>query len=105
MWYKNVWKNHGILLTFLHNDLRIDCILVVKHPDDGHGSDRNVLVKNNNLWFSIFINVNLLVYPVCIIQELYNLLYQLVILEWREKKMKWMYPISRFWIRQIHAEF
>jgi hypothetical protein len=29
--------------------LNINCVLVLRHPDDGHKSDRNMLVKNNNM--------------------------------------------------------
>jgi len=46
-----------VLSYILYNYLRIDYIIVVKHPDDCHRSDRNVLVGDNNLRFSIFINV------------------------------------------------
>jgi hypothetical protein len=27
----------------------VDCILVIRHPDGGHRSDRNMLVKNNDM--------------------------------------------------------
>ena len=39
----------------------INFILVTRHPDYGHRSDRNMLVKKNNMWLDIFINVHLLV--------------------------------------------
>jgi len=38
-----------VLSYNLYNYLRIDYILVVKHPDDCHRSDRNVLAENNSL--------------------------------------------------------
>ena len=30
------------------------CWLVIIHPDDGHTSDRNRLVKNHNMWLNIY---------------------------------------------------
>jgi len=42
--------------------LNINCILVLKHPDDGHNSDQNMLEKN--MWLNILINVHLLVYHI-----------------------------------------
>jgi hypothetical protein len=42
----------------------INHILAIRHPDDGHSGDRNVLIKNNNVLLNIFINVFLLVYHV-----------------------------------------
>jgi len=44
--------------------LNNNCILVLRHPDDGHKSDQNMLVKNNNMWLNIVINVHLLVYHI-----------------------------------------
>ena len=41
-------------------NLYIVCILATRHPDDGDVSDRNMLLKNNNTWFNVFINVHLL---------------------------------------------
>jgi hypothetical protein len=41
--------------------LDINCIIAVRHPDDGHIGDRNTSVRNN-MWLNIFINVLLLVY-------------------------------------------
>ena len=43
--------------TFLYIYLYIECIRVMRHR-----SDRNMLVKKNNTWLNIFINVHLLVY-------------------------------------------
>lgn len=40
----------------------IGCIIVLIHRDDGHRSDRNMLLNNNNTWLNIFINVHVLVY-------------------------------------------
>ena len=34
----------------------------MRQPDDGQRSDRNMLVKDNNMWLNIFMNVHLLVY-------------------------------------------
>jgi hypothetical protein len=45
-----------------YNHLYTDCILVIRHPDDGHMSDRNMLVKTNSIMLNIFIYVHLLVY-------------------------------------------
>ena len=43
-----------------------DCILhwlyVIRHPDDGHSSGRNMVAKNNIMWLSIFLNAQLLAY-------------------------------------------
>ena len=36
--------------TFLYNYLYFDCILVTRHPNGGHRSDRNMLIKKNNMW-------------------------------------------------------
>ena len=33
---------------FLYNYWYINCIFVIRHPDDGHKSDRNIFGKNNN---------------------------------------------------------
>ena len=40
--------------------LYIDCILVIRHPDNGNGSGRNMFIKNNSMSENIFINVYLL---------------------------------------------
>jgi len=42
--------------------LQIYFILVIRHPDDCHSSGQNMLVKDNNMWLSIFINAQLLAY-------------------------------------------
>jgi len=52
--------------AFLNNYLYICYILVVRHPDDGQRSNRNMLVKDNNMWLNTFINVQLLVYHISI---------------------------------------
>jgi hypothetical protein len=48
--------------TFVYSYLYTECILVITHTNDGHRSDRNVLLKNNmgvhvfikcNCWFNI----------------------------------------------------
>jgi len=46
--------NNSVLYSYLY----IDCNLVTRHPDDGHGhkSDRNMLVKDNNVRLNIFMN-------------------------------------------------
>jgi len=36
----------------------IDYILVIRHPDDCHLSDRKLLVKNNDMLLDISINVH-----------------------------------------------
>ena len=43
--YNTKWFYH----RFVYNYLCTDCILVLTHPDDGHSSDRNMLVRNNNM--------------------------------------------------------
>ena len=35
--------------TFVYIYLYTECMLVITHPNDGHRSDRNMLVKNNNM--------------------------------------------------------
>jgi branched-subunit amino acid transport protein AzlD len=40
----------------------INCILVTRHPDNGHGGEWNALVKYDSMWLSIFIIAYLLVY-------------------------------------------
>ena len=47
-----------------------NCIPVTKHSDEGHKSDRNMLVKTNNMCLNIFINVFLLV-----IAQVYTILH------------------------------
>ena len=59
--------------TFFYNYLSIEGIIFMRHPGDGHRSDRNMLVNNNNnnnnnnkynnsnKWMNIFINVHLLI--------------------------------------------
>ena len=47
------WSDH----TFLYIYLYIEFINVIRHR-----SDRNMLVKNNDTWLNIFMNVHLLVY-------------------------------------------
>jgi hypothetical protein len=49
------WFYHSLLYNYLY----IDYIIVVRHPDDGHWSDRNMLVENN-MWSNILINVRML---------------------------------------------
>lgn len=51
--------------------LCINCILVVRHPDDDQEGDRNMLVKNN-MWLSVFKNVHLLVYHVSKLREVFS---------------------------------
>ena len=36
-------------VTHFELSLYINCILVISHPDDGHGSGRNMSAKNNTL--------------------------------------------------------
>jgi hypothetical protein len=38
----------------LYNYLYIGCILVMRHPDDDHRNEHNMLVKNNNMWLNIY---------------------------------------------------
>jgi len=73
IWWTNyVWWNHsvshaisnvilnGFIIhyhTFLHNYLYTNCMLVIRHPDDGHTCDRNMFVKNN-MWLNTFVNVH-----------------------------------------------
>ena len=45
---------------FLYNYLCTYCIITMRHSEYCHRSDRKMLGKNNNLWFSVFINVHLL---------------------------------------------
>jgi hypothetical protein len=62
--YKNVWQ-HQVVLSYIFTQLfYIDCILVIQHPDDGHRSDRNMLLKNNNTWLNMFIKVHFFVYHI-----------------------------------------
>ena len=57
--------NHQVVLSYIFVLLLyIDCILIIRHPDDGHRCDCNMLVKHNNMWLNIFINVHLLVYHI-----------------------------------------
>jgi hypothetical protein len=34
-------------LLYHYNYLYTECVLVITHPNDGHRSDQNMLVKNN----------------------------------------------------------
>jgi hypothetical protein len=36
-------------ITHLYCYLYTDCIFILRHPDDGHWSDQNSLVNNNNI--------------------------------------------------------
>jgi len=55
--------NHWVVLSYIYVILLyIDCILVIRCPDDGHRCDCNILVKRNNTRLNIFINVHLLLY-------------------------------------------
>jgi len=67
--YKNIWQNHFVayliykssVTSFIFkNYLYIDCILVIIQSDDGQNSAWNMLMKNNNMWMNILINVYLL---------------------------------------------
>ena len=62
--YKNIWQHQVVLSHIFIQLFYIDCILVIQHPDDGHRSDRNMLLKNNNTWLNTLINVHLLVYHI-----------------------------------------
>jgi len=44
--------------------LYIDCTLAIRHPNEGHSNDRNMLLSSNNMWLNILTRVNeyLLVY-------------------------------------------
>jgi len=48
----------GVFVHFL-TLLCTNCIPFIRHRDDGHGGDRNMLLKNNNTWMNAFINVHL----------------------------------------------
>ena len=52
------------IIYFLNNYLCINYFLGVSHSDVGQNSDRNMLMKNNNVWLDILINVYLLVYHI-----------------------------------------
>jgi hypothetical protein len=41
--------NQVVAAYIFELSLNINCIHVLRHPDDGHKSERNMLVKNNNL--------------------------------------------------------
>jgi hypothetical protein len=45
----NAIKNQVVLAHIFILLLNINCILVIRHPVDGHKSDQNMLVKNNNM--------------------------------------------------------
>ena len=47
--------------SYKKNTIRNNCILLIIHPVDGHRNNRNMLLKHNNMWLEIFINVRLLV--------------------------------------------
>lgn len=50
-----------VLSYFSKNYLHIDCILDVRHHDDGHRNDLHMSVNNGGMWFNISVNVHLLV--------------------------------------------
>ena len=52
-----------LLFTFVLL-LYIIGICVIRHPEDGQGGDRNILVKNNDMWLSLFKKVHLLGYHI-----------------------------------------
>ena len=41
--------------------LYINCIPILSYSDDGHRGEGNMVVKINNVWLNIFINMHLLV--------------------------------------------
>ena len=45
---------------FLYNYWYPNCILVVRYPNDGHRSDRNISLEDKNTWLNTFINVHVL---------------------------------------------
>jgi hypothetical protein len=52
---------HWMVLSYIFVLLfYINFIVVLRNSDDNYKSDRNILVKNNNMWLKIFINVHLL---------------------------------------------
>ena len=51
----------GFIILFLLL-LYINCIVVIRLPDDSHRGEGNVLVKINNMWLNVCISVHLLVY-------------------------------------------
>jgi hypothetical protein len=42
------------------------CIIVIKHPDDCHWSDRKMFLENTSMWLNILINMYMLAYRVSI---------------------------------------
>ena len=56
--YKIKWFCHTFLCTLFVTD----CILIVRHPDDGHRSDRNMLVKNKFMSLKVLIYGHLFVH-------------------------------------------
>jgi hypothetical protein len=59
-----------VVLSFtLYNYLYIDYIIVIRHSDDVHKSDRNMLMKNYNMSLNILINVHSLVCHVSVLQK------------------------------------
>jgi hypothetical protein len=43
--------------TFLCDYLYTDCVIVIRHCDEGHNSDGTELVKNINMLWNMFMNV------------------------------------------------
>lgn len=57
-------KCNSVILSYLsYNYMYTNCIFVIRRPDDGHKSDRN-MVKNNCMSLNIFMNMHLLVHHV-----------------------------------------
>jgi len=51
---ENIKRNsEWLYCTVLHNYLYSNCTNVPRHPDDGHGSDRNMLLKHNNMCYLV----------------------------------------------------
>ena len=62
-WMRRSWPTGGLLRQKQTKNY-IDCIPVVRHPEDVRRTGRNVLVKNSNMLLKVCIKVHLLVYQV-----------------------------------------
>jgi hypothetical protein len=60
-----------LFIRFMYKYLRIFCILVIRHPVDGHRSERNVLVKNNNKWLQVFMKFFFVFFYLCLLYLLH----------------------------------
>ena len=55
-----IWSEMQLKVTLsymYYSYFCIDRMLVIRHPDDGQTSGRNMSLKNNSIWLTIYVHL------------------------------------------------